>query len=122
MPFRAGMVQLLSNDARHAGRRAGVYVLGAAHPAADGAVSELSGGIQRLGNTHCAFILSTCRLWAIRLPLIMLFRHATSIGAAGVWYAMNISNFLILIVGALLFRRVDFTPCRAAAEKEPDKT
>lgn len=63
------------------------------------------------GNTHCAFILSTCRLWAIRLPLIMLFRHATSIGAAGVWYAMNISNFLILIVGALLFRRVDFTPC-----------
>ena len=122
MPFRAGMVQLLSNDAAtQAAALEYMFWVLLTQPLM-ALFQNYLGVFNGSGNTHCAFILSTCRLWAIRLPLIMLFRHATSIGAAGVWYAMNISNFLILIVGALLFRRVDFTPCRAAAEKEPDKT
>lgn len=65
------------------------------------------------GRTNYAFLMSTCRLWAIRLPLITFFRHFTSLGASGVWYAMNVSNLLILVLGAALFRRVDFSPCKA---------
>ncbi len=67
------------------------------------------------GRTSYAFWMATCRLWAIRLPLITFFRHFTAVGASGVWYAMNISNFLILILGAALLRRVDFSPCPAVA-------
>ena len=66
------------------------------------------------GRTSYGFLMSTCRLWAIRLPVITFFRHFTNLGASGVWYAMNISNFLIVVLGASLFRRVDFTPCAAA--------
>ena len=51
-------------------------------------------------------LMSTCRLWAVRLPLILCFRHFTGVGPSGVWYAIVISNFIILILGALLFRRV----------------
>ena len=73
------------------------------------------------GKTVYAFWMSTCRLWAVRLPLILCFRHFTGVGPSGVWYAMVISNFIILILGALLFRRVDFAPCRAVAEEAPDR-
>lgn len=72
------------------------------------------------GRTGYAFALSTVRLWVVRLPLILWFRNFTGVGSAGVWYAMVISNFLILILGALLFRKVDFKPLagRRHTEKE----
>ncbi len=70
------------------------------------------------GRTSYGFLMSTCRLWAIRLPVITFFRHFTNLGASGVWYAMNISNFLIVVLGAALFRRVDFTPCQAVSRLE----
>lgn len=66
------------------------------------------------GKTSYAFLMSTCRLWVIRLPILTFFRHFTAVGASGVWYAMNISNLLILLLGTVLYRRVDFTPCAAA--------
>lgn len=62
------------------------------------------------GNTRYALILSSARLWAIRLPVILMFKLFTDIGSSGIWYAMVISNFLILIVGAFLYRKVDFSP------------
>jgi len=61
------------------------------------------------GNTKFAFLMSSCRLWVIRLPLIMWFRHFTNVGATGVWMAMVISNFIIICLGAFLLRKVDFT-------------
>ena len=66
------------------------------------------------GKTSYAFLMSTCRLWVIRLPILTFFRHFTAVGASGVWYAMSISNLLILLLGTVLYRRVDFTPCAAA--------
>ena len=71
------------------------------------------------GNTRFSFLMATARLWIIRLPLILLFKLFTDVGSTGIWYAMVLSNFIILIVGALLFRRVSFTPMdavQAAAE------
>lgn len=62
------------------------------------------------GNTRFAMAMSTARLWVIRLPLILIFKTFTDIGANGIWYAMVISNFLILLLGAWLYRKVDFMP------------
>lgn len=70
------------------------------------------------GKTSYAFLMSTCRLWVIRLPILTFFRHFTAVGASGVWYAMNISNLLILLLGTVLYRRVDFIPCAAAGLEE----
>lgn len=70
------------------------------------------------GNTRFGLIMSTSRLWVIRLPLILLFKLFTNIGANGIWYAMVISNFLILFVGAALYRKVNFTPYAGITTKE----
>lgn len=70
------------------------------------------------GNTRYAFIMSTVRLWVIRLPMILFMSKCTNLGASGIWYAMVASNLLILIVGIFLYRRVDFAPYRGlTAEK-----
>lgn len=61
------------------------------------------------GKTIYSFIMSTARLWAVRLPLIILFKNYTDFGRLGIWYAMIISNVVIVILGAYLYRRLDFT-------------
>ncbi len=62
------------------------------------------------GNTGLSFRMSTARLWVIRLPLIECFKHFTNLDRNGIWYAMVISNILILIYGAFLAKRVDYEP------------
>ena len=62
------------------------------------------------GHTSYAFWIAAGRLWAVRLPIILLFRQFTDFGRAGVWYAMVLSNFIILIPAAILLRHVDFKP------------
>lgn len=68
------------------------------------------GAFNGSGNTKYSLILATVRLWAMRVPLVLFFKNFTDLGNSGVWYAMTISNFLILILGFLLFRRVKFEP------------
>lgn len=69
------------------------------------------------GNTRYAFIVVSARLWLIRLPMILGFYLFTDLKQQGIWYAMVISNLLISVICALLFRRVDFEPkVRKAAE------
>ena len=62
------------------------------------------------GKTSYAFWIASSRLWVIRLPIILMFRWFTDFGRRGIWYAMVISNFLILIPAAFLLHRLDFTP------------
>lgn len=64
------------------------------------------------GNTRYSFLVATVRLWLIRLPLILFFKTFTEIGREGIWYAMVISNVLILFYAAYLFRKVDFKPTK----------
>lgn len=64
------------------------------------------------GNTRYSFLVATVRLWLIRLPLILFFKTFTAIGREGIWYAMVISNVLILFYAAYLFRKVDFKPTK----------
>lgn len=118
LPFRVELVALLSNDA--ANRIAAVeymfWVL-LTQPLMS-LFQNYLGVFNGSGKTIYAFWMSTARLWLVRLPLIMFFKHFTAVGSTGVWYAMVLSNFIILFLGAFLYRRVDFTPCRAVMEEE----
>lgn len=118
LPFREELAGLLSNDG--ATRLAAVeymfWVL-LTQPLMS-LFQNYLGVFNGSGKTIYAFWMSTARLWLVRLPLIMFFKHFTAVGSTGVWYAMVLSNFIILFLGAFLYRRVDFTPCRAVMEEE----
>lgn len=62
------------------------------------------------GNTHFSLIISVTRLWGMRIPIVLLMREFTDLGPSGIWYAILISNFLIAIVGFVLYLRIDFKP------------
>lgn len=60
------------------------------------------------GNNKQALIMTFTRLWILRVPLVLFFMYATNVGYAGIWYAMVISNVLILFLGAYLFSKITF--------------
>lgn len=69
-----------------------------------------NGCFQGAGRTGLSLLLSTVRLWVLRLPLIWFLMNIIHIGPASVWYAMVISNFGACILGTFLYRFVDFKP------------
>lgn len=62
------------------------------------------------GNTRYTFIITTSRLWLLRIPLVFAFTNFTNLGSSGIWYAMLISNVLIAFIGIGLYKRLDFKP------------
>jgi putative MATE family efflux protein len=62
------------------------------------------------GNTKFSFLFSIVRLWGIRIPLILFFKTFTDLGRVGVWYALVISNTVILILGHYLAKKIDYRP------------
>lgn len=110
LPLRGWLVSLLTNDSVTQSY-AIVYVFWTLLTQPLMALFQNYLGIfNGAGNTRYAMFLSSARLWIIRLPLILMFKLLTDIGASGIWYAMVISNFLILLLGAWLYRKVDFKP------------
>ncbi len=110
LPFRGWFVSLLSNDPTTQSY-AIVYVFWTLLTQPLMALFQNYLGIfNGSGNTRYAMFLSSARLWIIRLPLILIFKLFTDLGASSIWYAMVISNFLILLLGAALYRKVDFEP------------
>ena len=69
-----------------------------------------NGCFQGAGRTELSLLLSTARLWIMRLPLIWFLMNIIKIGPASVWYAMVISNFGAVILGTILYKFVDFKP------------
>ncbi len=63
----------------------------------------LIGTFQGSGHTVYAMIMMLGRLWFFRLPLIILLGRLTDLGSNAVWYSMITSNFLICIVGGLIY-------------------
>ncbi len=59
------------------------------------------------GRTEFNLVISTVRLWAMRLPMCYFF--SLMLGAAGIWYGMAISNMLSAAIGLLLvlFVKID---------------
>jgi putative MATE family efflux protein len=62
------------------------------------------------GNTKYTFILSITRLWFLRIPLVYFFKNMTDLGSTGIWYAMIISNIVIIVLGIILYAQVDYKP------------
>ncbi|MFH1694073.1 MAG: MATE family efflux transporter [Bacillota bacterium] len=72
------------------------------------------------GNTKYTFIISTTRLWLLRIPIVFLFKYFTDLGSSGIWYAMLLSNILIAFLGIYLYKRIDFKPkIMIGKEKKP---
>jgi putative MATE family efflux protein len=68
------------------------------------------GAFNGTGNTKFTFIITITRLWILRIPLVYLFKLGTNLGSSGIWYAMLISNVLIMFVGMYLYKKVDYKP------------
>ncbi len=60
------------------------------------------------GNNKYAFAMTFTRLWILRVPLVLFFMYATEVGYAGIWYAMVLSNIIILFVGHYFYTKIDF--------------
>jgi putative MATE family efflux protein len=70
-----------------------------------GIFSILQGIFQGSGHTKYSMAMEIGRLWFVRLPMILLFKHFTSIGAVGIWFSMGFSNLIICIYGYLVYRK-----------------
>lgn len=68
------------------------------------------------GKTGYSFIMSTVRLWVLRLPLIVIFQRFTDMGRVGIWWAMIFSNFVIVLMGMWFYRKLDFKASIANSE------
>lgn len=64
------------------------------------------------GKTIFTFIISVSRLWLLRIPLILSFTYFTNLGSSGIWTAMLISNFVIVLPAYIFYRKLDFKPQR----------
>lgn len=69
-----------------------------------GFFSIFHGLFQGSGHTKYSMAMGIGRLWAIRLPLIYLFKNLTTLGSTGIWIAMTMSNFLVCVYGYLVYR------------------
>ena len=57
-----------------------------------------------------AKILSTVRLWLLRIPVLLAMVYLLDFDYQAVWLCMVISNFGATILGLLLYQRVDYEP------------
>jgi Na+-driven multidrug efflux pump len=65
---------------------------------------------QGSGDTKFTLILASVRLWLLRLPLVFLLLYGFQLGPVGAWWAMLISNLLMLPLGMFLYNKIDFKP------------
>lgn len=70
-----------------------------------GIFSCFQGLFQGFGETKYAMAMEIGRLWFVRLPMILFFKHFTSIGPEGIWFAMSFSNLIICIYGWIIYKR-----------------
>ena len=69
-----------------------------------------NGCFQGAGRTNFSLVLSTARLWVMRVPIVLLMLYVFDIGAQALWLCMVISNFGAAILGIILYQYVDFLP------------
>ena len=116
-PFREQVISLLTND-MNTQREAVNYIIWVLITMPLMAMFQNYIGVfNGSGNTRFSFIMETARLWIIRLPMIILFKNLTNFGSNGIWYAMNISNLVIILLGAILLKKVDFS-AKISSNKE----
>ncbi len=70
-----------------------------------GIFSILQGVFQGSGHTKNSMAMEIGRLWCVRLPMILAFKHFTNIGSTGIWFSMSFSNLVVCIFGYMLYKR-----------------
>jgi putative MATE family efflux protein len=69
-----------------------------------GIFSILQGVFQGSGHTKYSMSMAIGRLWCIRLPMILIFKHFSNLGPSGIWFSMSFSNLLICIYGYFIYK------------------
>lgn len=69
-----------------------------------GIFSVLQGLFQGSGNTKYSMAMEVGRLWFVRLPMILLFKHFTNWGSTGIWFSMSFSNLVVCLYGYWVYR------------------
>ncbi len=80
-----------------------------------------NGCFQGAGRTDFSLILSTARLWVMRIPIIFLMLYVFDVGEQSVWLCMCISNFGAVILGIILYNFVDFKPRLSRLKRNLEK-
>jgi len=70
-----------------------------------GVFQSFVGCFQGAGHTVMAMMITTGRLWALRIPLVLILKYLTPLAEKSIWFAMVISNLIICLVGLILFIR-----------------
>lgn len=70
-----------------------------------GIFSVFTGLYQGTGNTKYSMSMEIGRLWFVRLPMILFFKHLTDWGSTGIWFSMSFSNLIVCLYGYWIYRR-----------------
>ncbi|HKM42373.1 MAG TPA: MATE family efflux transporter [Limnochordia bacterium] len=88
-----------------------------------GIFSVFTGLYQGTGNTKYSMHMEIGRLWFVRLPMILFFKHLTSWGSTGIWFSMSFSNLIVCLYGYWIFARKGWQRSVLNLEgKVPEKT
>lgn len=77
-----------------------------------GILSVFQGIFQGAGHTKYSMSMDIGRLWFVRLPMILLFKHFTTVGSTGIWISMSSSNLIICLYGYYLYRKGNWQALR----------
>lgn len=69
-----------------------------------GLFSIFQGLFQGSGHTKYSMTMAIGRLWFIRIPMILIFKHFTNLGPVGIWISMSSSNFIICVYGYVIYK------------------
>lgn len=75
-----------------------------------GVFQTFIGTFNGTGYTRYSFLMAVIRLWLLRIPLVLLFREVTDLGSSGIWYAVLMSNFIMVAVGLYYYQKINFEP------------
>lgn len=68
-----------------------------------GVFQAFVGCFQGSGHTFMAMLVTSGRLWVLRIPLIMIFKYFTPLAEKSVWWAMVVSNLLTCVFAFFLY-------------------
>ena len=69
-----------------------------------GLFNIFQGVFQGSGHTKYSMYMEIGRLWFVRLPMILIFKHYTNLGPTGIWIAMSVSNLIVCVYGFIVYR------------------
>ena len=73
-----------------------------------GIFSVFQGVFQGSGHTKHSMIMEIGRLWFVRLPMILIFKHFSNLGPTGIWIAMSVSNLIVCLYGLYIYKKGDW--------------